>query len=74
MSKMWMVTSGQFCGAFVVGDSGRVTHAAPFLARRVLGLDENSALQNVMRRPGTRVEQIVTGADGRVRVCNAKVG
>lgn len=55
--KLWQVTQGQFSGGFVV-DLGRVISAAPFLARRVLGKSELVALQSVMDRPGTRVEQV----------------
>jgi len=59
VTKLWRVTSGQFCGAFVVdADRDRVILAAPFLAQRVLGRTETQALQAVMRRAGTKVEQV----------------
>jgi hypothetical protein len=59
VTKLWRVTSGQFCGAFVVdADLDRVILAAPFLARRVMGRTETQALNIVMKYPGTKVEQV----------------
>lgn len=64
MKKLWRVTESGFgrpifCGGFIVDtNKDRVIIAAPFLAKRVMNKTEIEALQAVMKRPGTKIEQI----------------
>jgi hypothetical protein len=55
--EIWRVTSGQFCGGFVVHD-GIVVQAAPFLFRRVIGKSVKEALKAVLSYKGTKVERV----------------
>jgi hypothetical protein len=72
VKKLWRVTENGFgkpifCGGFVVDtDLDRVIIAAPFLYKRVIGKTEVQALQAVLNRLGTKVEQvpITTRSDG----------